>query len=127
MVGREAYQVEKNSDCQLSVEAMTIFGVSEANFAANSLGQGCPSGGLWAVTWPGVFGDSSCLLTVVQVDVVTSWSPIVVEVLMMWIVHWYMSLVTVALVSSVCPTFAEVYVDGYTDFVCEDEGPQIVC
>ena len=127
MVGREACQVEQGSDRQLAVEAMTIFGVSEANSAANSLWQGCPSGGSWTVTWPGVFGDSSCLLTVVQVDVVTSWSPIVVGVLMMRIVHWHMSLVTVALVSFLCPTFAEVGVDGYTGFVCEDEGPQIVC
>ena len=87
MVGREACQVEKSSDRQLAVEAMTIFGVSEANFAANSLWQGCPSGGSWAVTWPGVFGDSLCLLTVVQVDVVTSWSLIFVEDLMMWIVN----------------------------------------
>ena len=87
MVGREACQVEKGSNRQLAVEAMTIFGVSEANFAANSLWQGCPRGGSWAVTWPGVFGDSSCLLTVVQVDVVTSWSHIVVEVLITWIVY----------------------------------------
>ena len=127
MVGREACQVEKRSDRQLYVEAMTIVGVGEANFVANSLWQGCLSGGSWAVTWPGVFGDSSRLLTIVQVDVVTSWSPNVVRVLMMRIVHWHVSLVTVALVSFLCPTFAEVGVDGYTGFVCEDEGPQIVC
>ena len=60
MVGREAYQVEKGSDRQLAVEAMTIVGVREANFAANTLWQGCPSGGLWLL--PGrVFLVTPCV------------------------------------------------------------------
>ena len=64
------------------MEVMTIVGVSDANFAANALGQGYPNGGAGTVTWPSVLG----LLTVIQVHTIASWGHIVVKVLITWIV-----------------------------------------
>lgn len=102
------------------VEAIAIVSKCKANFVVNAVRYGCPRGGSRSVTWLRVFGDPLCTLSIIYLHCFASWGQSVVEVFVIWIVVKHLSILLVALVSFVCPTFAAGYVDGYSVFVSVD-------